>query len=113
MKPSLPAALALLAAGPAMAQAVVPDPTLTPGAIRSTDAGEICSTPTRELLHWSRTRDDHIMAEYGLPPGPHSVFEIDHFPAQVRLPTCGTFRGATLSCALLAQPPVCVPDASL
>ena len=36
-------------ASPALAQdaAVYPDPTLTPGAIRSTDRGEICSTDTR------------------------------------------------------------------
>ena len=58
--------------------AIVPDPTLTPGAIRTTDAGDICSLGTRELRHWSRDRDDRIMAEYGLPPGPHPDFEIDH-----------------------------------
>jgi hypothetical protein len=75
------AALALLvAAAPAAAQdwAVIPDPTLTPGAVRTTDVGAICSTPTRELRHWSRDRDDRIMAEYGLPPGPHPRFEVDH-----------------------------------
>jgi hypothetical protein len=57
---------------------IVPDPTITPGAVRTTDAGEICSTVTRQLRYWSRERDDHIMAEYGLPPGPHPDFEIDH-----------------------------------
>jgi hypothetical protein len=61
-----------------MAQAVVPDPTLTPGAVRTTDVGDICSHGTGGLRHWSRERDDRIMAEYGLPPGPHSDFEIDH-----------------------------------
>jgi hypothetical protein len=58
--------------------AIVPDPTLTPGAVRTTDAGEICSHGTRELRHWSRDRDDQIMIEYGLPSGPHPDFEIDH-----------------------------------
>jgi hypothetical protein len=77
MRPYL-AALALLLADPAMAQAIVPDPTLTPGAVRSTDVGEICSTSTSGLRHWSRERDDRIMAEYGLPPGPHPSMEIDH-----------------------------------
>jgi hypothetical protein len=77
------ASLALLAAlaGPAHAAAppaIVPDPTLTPGAVRTTDVGEICSHGTRELRHWDRERDDHIMAEYGLPAGPHPDFEIDH-----------------------------------
>jgi hypothetical protein len=69
---------AVLAAGPAMAQAVVPDPTLTPGAARTTNVGAICSTPTSELRHWNRARDDRILAEYGLPPGPHPDWEIDH-----------------------------------
>ena len=26
---------------------------------------------------WDRQRDDHILAEYGLPSGPHPDFEID------------------------------------
>jgi hypothetical protein len=61
-----------------MAQAVVPDPTLTPGAVRTTDVADICSHGTSGLRHWSRERDDHIMAEYGQPTGPHPDFEIDH-----------------------------------
>jgi hypothetical protein len=58
--------------------AVVPDPTLTPGAVRTTDRSEICSTSTRELRHWSRERDDRILREYGLPPGQHPNYEVDH-----------------------------------
>ena len=57
---------------------VVPDPTLTPGAVRTTDAAVICAAGTRQLRHWSRERDDRILAEYGLPEGPHPSFEIDH-----------------------------------
>ena len=75
------AALALLAAlaSPAWADSgILPDPTLTPGAVRTVDVGEICSTGTRELRHWDRERDDRIMSEYGLPPGPHPDFEVDH-----------------------------------
>jgi hypothetical protein len=72
------AATALAVAQAASAQAIVPDPTLTPGAIRTVDSTEICSTGTRELRHWSRERDDRIMAEYGLPPGPHPDYEVDH-----------------------------------
>jgi hypothetical protein len=72
-------ALLTLAASPALADTtIVPDPTLTPGAARTTNVGEICSHGTRELRHWSRERDDRILAEYGLPPGPHPQFEIDH-----------------------------------
>ena len=63
-------------AGPAMADsAITPDPTLTPGAIRTTDSAEICSHGTR---HWDRRRDDRIMTEYGLPSGPHPDYEVDH-----------------------------------
>jgi hypothetical protein len=74
---TLAAALAL--SWPALADStVVPDPTLTPGAVRTTDAGEICAADTRALRHWSRERDDRIMEEYGLPTGPHPTMEIDH-----------------------------------
>ncbi len=71
-------ALTALLGTPAFAQAIVPDPTLTPGAVRTTDVALICSTGTRALRHWSRDRDDRIMAEYGLPPGPHPDYEVDH-----------------------------------
>jgi hypothetical protein len=73
----LAAALAL-AAGQATAQAVIPDPTLTPGAVRTTDVAVICASGTSQLRHWSRERDDRIMREYGLPAGAHPDFEIDH-----------------------------------
>jgi hypothetical protein len=72
-------AAALLASSPAWADStIVPDPTLTPGAVRTTDVALICSAGTRELRHWSRERDDFILREYGLPPGPHPQYEIDH-----------------------------------
>jgi hypothetical protein len=75
----LVAAAAILIAAPALADTtVVPDPVLTPGAVRTTDPVEICSTGTRQLRHWSRSRDDRILAEYGLSPGPHPSLEIDH-----------------------------------
>jgi hypothetical protein len=70
----------LLAAGPgsAGAQAIAPDPTLTPGAVRTTDAFDVCSHGTAQLRHMSRARSDAIMAAYGLPGGPHEAYEIDH-----------------------------------
>jgi hypothetical protein len=85
-----PALLALVLPAGALAQAdvseparetslaVIPDPLLTPGSVRTTNVGEICSTGTRELRHWSRERDDRIMTEYGLPSGPHPDYEVDH-----------------------------------
>jgi hypothetical protein len=68
----------LISTSSAYAQAIMPNPTLTPGAIRTTNVTEICSTGTRELRHWSRERDDQIMTEYGLPAGGHPNFEVDH-----------------------------------
>jgi hypothetical protein len=76
--PLLLAGLALSAAAHVADFAIVPDPTLTPGVVKTTDVVDICSHGTRELCHWSRERDDQIMAEYGLPPGPHPDFEIDY-----------------------------------
>jgi hypothetical protein len=81
MKPALLAALALAAvlASPAWADStIVPDPVLTPGSVRTSDVREICSTPASRVRHWSRERDDRILEEYGLQPGPHPDFEIDH-----------------------------------
>ena len=68
----------LMLASPVKAQTAVPDPTITPGAVRTTDVDEICSTGTKQLRHWDRNRDDRIMAEYGLPLGPHPQYEVDH-----------------------------------
>jgi hypothetical protein len=62
----------------ASAQAILPNPTLTPGAVRTINVGDICAQGTTELRHWSRERDNRIMGEYGLPTGPHPDFEIDH-----------------------------------
>ncbi len=58
--------------------AVAPDPTLTPGSVRSTDVEEICAHGTAGERHWSRERDYRILREYGLLAGPHPGFEVDH-----------------------------------
>jgi hypothetical protein len=70
--------VALILSGGAAAQTAVPDPTLTPGAVRTTDVADVCSHGTAHLRHMTRDRSDAIMAEYGLPGGPHPDFEIDH-----------------------------------
>jgi hypothetical protein len=64
--------------GSATAQAIIPDQTLTPGVVRTTDVKEICSRWTAGERHWSRERDDRILEEYDLPAGPHPDFEIGH-----------------------------------
>ena len=68
----------LLMVGVASAQTAVSDPTLTPGAVRTTDAADVCSHGTNQLRRMSRERSDAIMAKYGLPGGRHSDYEIDH-----------------------------------
>jgi len=65
-----------LAAHPAAL--IVPDLKLTPGSVRTTDLALICGAGTKALRHWSRERDDRILRAYGLPPGAHPDFEIDH-----------------------------------
>jgi hypothetical protein len=53
----------------------LPNPRLTPGKVAY--ATPICGS-TRELRHWTRERDDKILAEYGVSSGPHPTFEVDH-----------------------------------
>jgi hypothetical protein len=86
------AALIALSTG-AMAQAIVPDPTLTPGAVRTTDAFDVCSHGTAQLRHMSRERSDAIMNSYGLPGGRHEAYEIDHL---IPLSIGGSDDGANL-----------------
>ena len=51
----------------------------TPGAVRTADPADVCGDrSTRQYRHWTRARDDRILAEYGLPPGPHPDFDVDH-----------------------------------
>ena len=58
--------------------AIVPDPVLTPGRSGRLTLLTSAATEPDELRSWSRERDDHIMAEYHLPSGPHPDYEIDH-----------------------------------
>jgi hypothetical protein len=61
------------------APGTLPNLALTPGAVRTADPGDVCGDrSTRQYRHWSRARDDRILAEYRLPPGPHPDFEVDH-----------------------------------
>jgi hypothetical protein len=59
---------------------VLPDPVLTPGAVRTADKAGVCmDRHTRQYRHWSRGQADRILQEYGLPPGPYGQsYEIDH-----------------------------------
>ena len=89
---------ALMMAGPAWADSgILPDPEITPGAVRTTDASDICSHGTRELRHWDRARDDRIMQSYSLPAGPHPQYEVDHL-----IPLC--LGGADADANLWPEP---------
>ena len=68
-------------AGPAWAESpaiAYPDPVLTPGAVRSTDRDEICSTDTRGLRHGSRERSDLIYERYGVARSDEMQYTLDH-----------------------------------
>jgi hypothetical protein len=72
---------ALMLTEPAWAESpaiAYPDPVLTPGAIRSTDRDEICSTDTRSLRRGSRARSDLIYGRYGIARSDRMQFTIDH-----------------------------------
>ena len=77
MRLVLVAALCALAQT-ASAQAIVPDPTLTPGAVRTTNLGEICFEDTRGLRHGSRERSDLIYERYGVAPADRMQYTLDH-----------------------------------
>lgn len=68
----------------ALAQpAEVPDPTLTPGVIASTDESEVCArsaglTYTKRHRAWTHQWD--TFAKYGLPYAPHDYEDDDRVP---------------------------------
>jgi hypothetical protein len=61
--PAVTLVLFVSTAARAQQAAIVPDPTLTSGAVRTTDIAEICGQGTTGLRHWSRERDNQIMLE--------------------------------------------------
>jgi hypothetical protein len=83
MRPLL-AVLALTAAlaTPAWAEPppaiAYPDPTLTPGAVRSTDVAEICSAGTSQFRHWDRERSDLVFARYHIAREDRMAYTLDH-----------------------------------
>jgi hypothetical protein len=78
------AALALVAAlaTPAWAEPppaiAYPDPTLTLGAVRSTDVAEICSAGTSQFRHWDRERSDLIFERYHIERKDRMAYTLDH-----------------------------------
>ena len=72
-------AVALLSS-PAWAQEALayPDPSLTPGAIRTTDAAAICSVGTAQFRHWDRARADRVFEGYHIARKDRIQYTLDH-----------------------------------
>jgi hypothetical protein len=72
----------------------LPDPIITHGQLAS--MSPVCGR-TDGLRHWTRERDDAVLKAYGLPPGPHPKYQIDHL-----IPLC--LGGADTLANLWPQP---------
>jgi hypothetical protein len=58
---------------------LLPDPRYTPGAIRSTNTKEVCSTRASKYRHTTLSMKRHVCAEYGVLDCPdENKMEIDH-----------------------------------
>jgi hypothetical protein len=55
-----------------------PDPSLTPGAIRTTDAATICSAGTAQFRHWDRDRADRTFESYHIARADRIAYTLDH-----------------------------------
>ena len=72
--------VAVFLAAPALAFEVRPNPNLTGGSVRI-DGHDIATTCGQSKGHrgpMSHARRDEILTRYGLPPGDHPDYEIDH-----------------------------------
>jgi hypothetical protein len=78
MKNLVLAAALIASISPALASPVIPDPTITPGVVRTTDAFAVCDHNTRELRHASRARAEIIMRTHEISMTDRADYEIDH-----------------------------------
>jgi hypothetical protein len=74
------ALVSIALAEPALAFGVRPNPNLTGGSVRidGRDANAACGQSKAHRGSMSHARRDEILTEYGLPPGEHPDYEIDH-----------------------------------
>ncbi len=71
------AAFLVLASSPSRAQ--LPNPKLTPGAVRTTNTKEVCSTTTKQFRNTTEAMKKQACAEYKIADCPkEKVMEIDH-----------------------------------
>ena len=73
-------AILLVTASAAAAAEILPDKNLTGGSVRTGDAAIAChSGATKESRgRLTHARRDEVLRRYGLPPGMHPDYEIDH-----------------------------------
>jgi hypothetical protein len=89
--------IGLLAIAPVGAFEVLPDKNLTGGSVRTGDRDAACGHARENRGQMNAARRDEILKRYGLPPGTHPDYEIDHL-----IPLC--LGGADDPSNLWAQP---------
>jgi hypothetical protein len=89
--------IGLLAIAPVGAFEVLPDKNLTGGSVRTGDRNAACGHARENRGQMNAARRDEILRRYGLPPGSHPDYEIDHL-----IPLC--LGGAEDPSNLWAQP---------
>ena len=89
--------IGLLAIAPVGAFEVLPDKNLTGGSVRTGDRDAACGHAKENRGRMSAVRRDEILRRYGLPPGTHPDYEIDHL-----IPLC--LGGSDDPSNLWAQP---------
>ena len=75
---TIAALLGLMAVEPAWAFEVRPDKTLTGGSVRTGDRIAACGHGGEHRGAMSAARRDEVLRRYGLTPGTHPNYEIDH-----------------------------------
>jgi hypothetical protein len=70
--------IGLLAIAPVGAFEVLPDKNLTGGSVRTGDRDAACGHARESRGRMNAARRDEILRRYGLPPGTHPDYEIDH-----------------------------------
>jgi len=70
--------IGLLAIAPVAAFEVLPDKNLTGESVRTEDRDAACGHASEHRAPMNAPRRDEILRRYGLPPGPHPDYEIDH-----------------------------------
>jgi hypothetical protein len=97
IKPAVAALFGLLAIAPVGAFEALPNKNLTGGSVRTGDREAACGHARENRGQMNAARRDEILKRYGLPPGTHPDYEIDHL-----IPLC--LGGADDPSNLWAQP---------